>query len=241
MLAFKSAQLSLAVSSTCCGGCSGPAQAPGAAGTMPGWRRQSWRWRWRGQSRLQVGMVLASVQVMLLPAFQGHTSTCCTSGRAAGACCLLTCSAAGHEYHLHTAMPHCSTCLQLLGCSRHALMPAAKGMPISRSHVDAPWRHVQLVTIAALAGSIDTVGTTGRVALVPNLVNSVPRQATLEIDVRDTDGARRDRVVAAIRSAVEAIAKGRGVQHSSELVNQDPPATCSDQVLPTPCPEETLS
>ena len=68
-------------------------------------------------------------------------------------------------------------------------------------------------------------------SLSPNLVNSVPRQAIMEIDVRDIDEARRDKVVARISSAVKTIAKRRDVQHSSELINQDPPATCGAQVL----------
>ena len=84
---------------------------------------------------------------------------------------------------------------------------------------------------ARATGSPDTVGTAGRVSLQPNLVNSVPRQAVLEIDVRDVDGARRDAVVARVTAAVDAIGRRRGVNASWEMVNQDPPATCSDQVL----------
>ena len=48
------------------------------------------------------------------------------------------------------------------------------------------------------AGAVDTVGTTGLVELQPNAVNSVPREAKLEIDVRDIDGQRRDVVVAEV-------------------------------------------
>lgn len=79
-------------------------------------------------------------------------------------------------------------------------------------------------------GVIDTVATTGLVQLEPNAVNSVPREALLEIDVRDTDGARRDRVLKEIREAIVEIATRRKVRHSVEVINQDPPATCGDKV-----------
>ncbi len=80
------------------------------------------------------------------------------------------------------------------------------------------------------AGAPDTVGTTGRWDLSPNTVNSVPRDATLEIDVRDIDGPRRDKVVAAITAAAAAIAKRRNVRHEVAMVNQDDPATCGSEV-----------
>ncbi len=46
---------------------------------------------------------------------------------------------------------------------------------------------------------VDAVGTTGLFEISPNAVNSVPRGARLEIDVRDIDGARRDATVASIK------------------------------------------
>ena len=80
------------------------------------------------------------------------------------------------------------------------------------------------------AGSIDTVGTAGFFEIRPNTVNSVPREAKLEIDIRDTDAKRRDEVVAAVIQSAKDIAERRGVEHSVEMINQDPPATCSEQV-----------
>ena len=74
------------------------------------------------------------------------------------------------------------------------------------------------------------MGTTGRLELSPNAVNSVPRGATLEIDVRDIDGERRDATVASIVKEAAAIAKRRKVKHTVSVINQDPPATCSDEV-----------
>ncbi|CAI5523096.1 unnamed protein product, partial [Closterium sp. Naga37s-1] len=77
----------------------------------------------------------------------------------------------------------------------------------------------------------DTVGTTGHLMLQPNAVNSVPRHAHLEIDIRDIDEARRDGVVSKVMAAVRSIAAGRKVKvERMELVNADPPAQCSSMV-----------
>ena len=80
------------------------------------------------------------------------------------------------------------------------------------------------------AGTIDTVATTGLFEIKPNTVNSVPREAKLEIDIRDIDKARRDRIVAQVLSKVKEIAKVRGVESTVDIINQDPPASCSEQV-----------
>lgn len=87
---------------------------------------------------------------------------------------------------------------------------------------------VEKATLAT--GAVDTVGTTGRVVLEPNAVNSVPRVATLEIDVRDIDRTRRDGVLAEIEAAAEEIAKRRNVALEIETISRDPPATCGQEV-----------
>ena len=43
-------------------------------------------------------------------------------------------------------------------------------------------------------------------------VSAVPREASLEIDIRDIDGPRRDGVVAAVKAAAEEIAERRKVR-----------------------------
>ncbi|KAL4419542.1 hypothetical protein ABPG77_006873 [Micractinium sp. CCAP 211/92] len=80
-------------------------------------------------------------------------------------------------------------------------------------------------------GAIDTVATVGHWDVSPKAVNSVPREALLEIDVRDIDGPRRDAVVAAIRERAARIAAQRKVRHSVDVINQDPPATCGADVV----------
>lgn len=79
-------------------------------------------------------------------------------------------------------------------------------------------------------GAPDTVGTAGVFEVSPNAVNSVPREARLGIDVRDIDGARRDGVVASILESAAAIAEKRRVRFSSQLINQDPPASCDERI-----------
>ena len=46
--------------------------------------------------------------------------------------------------------------------------------------------------------AIDAVGTTGFVQLGPNAMNSVPRDAKLEIDIRDINAGRRDATVKSV-------------------------------------------
>lgn len=82
------------------------------------------------------------------------------------------------------------------------------------------------------SGSVDTVGTTGVLEIHPGAVNSIPREARLEIDVRDIDEARRDKVVAGIRASAETIAKKRNVRITNfEIVNQDPPAQSEEKIV----------
>jgi ureidoglycolate amidohydrolase len=48
--------------------------------------------------------------------------------------------------------------------------------------------------------------------------------------VRDIDGQRRDGVVAAILASAEAIAHKRRVRLSTQMINQDPPASCDARI-----------
>jgi N-carbamoyl-L-amino-acid hydrolase len=78
---------------------------------------------------------------------------------------------------------------------------------------------------AALAsGSPDTVATTGKWEIFPNAINSVPCEAMLEIDLRDTCLETRQRALELMRSASEEIASRRGVKIAWEEINADPPA-----------------
>ncbi|MGA3011931.1 MAG: M20 family metallo-hydrolase [Terracidiphilus sp.] len=84
---------------------------------------------------------------------------------------------------------------------------------------------------AKSTGVIDTVGTVGVCEVFPGAVNSIPSLVRLETDIRDTDGARRDRVIDALHIACTDIGSRRGVTVTTELVNADPPATCDQAIL----------
>jgi ureidoglycolate amidohydrolase len=53
----------------------------------------------------------------------------------------------------------------------------------------------------------------------------------MEIDVRDTDEARRDAVLKKIEAVFEQVARRRGVSVEMQLVNADPPAHCAPYVV----------
>eukprot|EP00199_Chlamydomonas_sp_CCMP681_P000954 CAMPEP_0119102132 /NCGR_PEP_ID=MMETSP1180-20130426/986_1 /TAXON_ID=3052 ORGANISM="Chlamydomonas cf sp, Strain CCMP681" /NCGR_SAMPLE_ID=MMETSP1180 /ASSEMBLY_ACC=CAM_ASM_000741 /LENGTH=450 /DNA_ID=CAMNT_0007086367 /DNA_START=50 /DNA_END=1402 /DNA_ORIENTATION=+ len=80
-------------------------------------------------------------------------------------------------------------------------------------------------------GAADTVGTTGVFEVKPGASNSVPREARLGIDVRDTDGPRRDHVVKQIVDLAHEVAARRKVRVEVIMVNQDPPATCASEIV----------
>jgi ureidoglycolate amidohydrolase len=49
-------------------------------------------------------------------------------------------------------------------------------------------------------------------------------------DVRDIDGERRDGVVSSILESAQSIAKKRKVRLETQMINQDPPASCDDRI-----------
>jgi ureidoglycolate amidohydrolase len=85
---------------------------------------------------------------------------------------------------------------------------------------------IEVEKLARQLGTSDTVATTGYVKVHPCAINSIPSQCDLEIDVRDVDAARRDKVLHAVEHAANEIAKQRDVDVQLELINSDPPASC---------------
>jgi N-carbamoyl-L-amino-acid hydrolase len=79
--------------------------------------------------------------------------------------------------------------------------------------------------------ALDTVGTVGVCDVFPGAVNSVPSRVRLEVDVRDTDLARRDGVLARIGQACAELSARRGVTVRTEVVNRDQPARCDAGVV----------
>jgi N-carbamoyl-L-amino-acid hydrolase len=95
------------------------------------------------------------------------------------------------------------------------LMPDRKDAFLAAAEISLAVERSVLAT-----GSVDTVGTVGVCDVFPGAVNSIPSRARIEVDVRDIDEARRDSVLAKIRSACEEIG-----------VNADPPAQCASSVV----------
>jgi N-carbamoyl-L-amino-acid hydrolase len=84
---------------------------------------------------------------------------------------------------------------------------------------------------AKSTGSIDSVATVGVCNVFPGAVNSVPSRTVVEIDVRDTDLARRDAMLEKIRGTYEAISAKRKVRILETPVNADAPAQSSPFVV----------
>jgi N-carbamoyl-L-amino-acid hydrolase len=83
----------------------------------------------------------------------------------------------------------------------------------------------------AASGMSDTVATVGTCAVFPGAVNSVPSRVVLQLDIRDTDPARRESVMQAVRADYAEIALRRGVTIDEELVNADAPAQSSSHIV----------
>lgn len=64
----------------------------------------------------------------------------------------------------------------------------------------------------------------------PNIYNAVPRSVLLDIDIRDSDKARRDGVIKATLDAAEEIAQKRKCGHTKELKFEYPVATSDEKV-----------
>jgi N-carbamoyl-L-amino-acid hydrolase len=105
-------------------------------------------------------------------------------------------------------------------------------MPARRDALTAASDIILAVESAAKStGAIDTVATVGVCEVFPGAVNSVPSRVKLEVDVRDIDASRRDRVLTQIQSACNQTAAQRSVRITTEIINSDPPATCDEAIL----------
>jgi N-carbamoyl-L-amino-acid hydrolase len=83
---------------------------------------------------------------------------------------------------------------------------------------------------ARSSGASDTVTTVGMCEVFPGAVNSVPSRVRMTLDARDTDLARRDRVLTNIQNEARSVSDTRKVSARFEIVNADAPATCSPKV-----------
>ena len=91
---------------------------------------------------------------------------------------------------------------------------------------------------------VDSVATVGTLAVHPGAVNSVPSRVTLTLDIRDTDVARRDSIMAALRTDIRDIESRRHVTISELQINADVPAISDPHILATleaVCQSESIS
>jgi N-carbamoyl-L-amino-acid hydrolase len=112
--------------------------------------------------------------------------------------------------------------VRITGEGGHAgavLMPGRRDASLAASELA-----IAVEKAAHESGSPDTVATTGKWEIFPNAINSVPCEAMLEIDLRDTCLETRDRALVLMRSASDEIAARRGVKIVWEEINADPPA-----------------
>lgn len=81
------------------------------------------------------------------------------------------------------------------------------------------------------SGSPDTVGTTGVFQQWPNAINSIPAEALLEIDMRDTRLDTRVQAWTRVEADIAAICRRRGVRWTLDTINENPPATCAPALV----------
>ncbi|NYF88787.1 M20 family metallo-hydrolase [Tunturiibacter empetritectus] len=79
--------------------------------------------------------------------------------------------------------------------------------------------------------TIDTVATVGTCDVYPGAVNSVPSRVILQLDIRDTDPARRESVMQAVRRDIEELRQRRSVIITEQLINADAPAQSSPHIV----------
>ncbi len=85
--------------------------------------------------------------------------------------------------------------------------------------------------IAKESTSPDTVATTGILDIKPRAVNSIPKEAYLEIDLRDTNLEVRDKALEDLKNEIDAICKRRNIDNTVELINKDSPAICETKLI----------
>ena len=90
---------------------------------------------------------------------------------------------------------------------------------------------VKIEALAQRSGSTDTVATVGICEVYPGAINSIPSRVRLGVDLRDTDGKRRNGVLRLVEKAAQEIAQQRRLQITTQVLNADEPATSSPEVL----------
>ena len=119
--------------------------------------------------------------------------------------------------------------LRLEGAGGHA---GGVLMPDRRDALNGACEIALVIEKAAKeSGSPDTVATTGVLKVEPNAINSIPFRVLMEVDLRDTDLAARERVLARVRLEAASICERRKLTFTFEEINADPPAIASTELV----------
>jgi ureidoglycolate amidohydrolase len=121
--------------------------------------------------------------------------------------------------------------IELTGSGGHAgatLMPGRRDALLAGAEIA-----LAVENIVMGSGSPNTVGTTGVFRIQPGAVNSVPCQAHLEIDLRDTEVATRDASLEKIEDKVKEICRRRKITAKMARLHVDPPALCDPTLVKT--------
>lgn len=119
--------------------------------------------------------------------------------------------------------------VKLIGEGGHAgavLMPIRKDAGVAGAEI-----MLAVERIARESASEDTVATTGIFDILPRAVNSIPKEAYLEIDLRDTNIETRNKALSDLQNEIAEICKRRNIQYTIEMVNCDPPAICNEKIV----------
>lgn len=101
----------------------------------------------------------------------------------------------------------------------------------------------RIESLAKNTGSTDTVATVGICEVHPGAINSIPSRVRLGVDLRDTDGERRDEVLRGTMAAVREIAQMRKLQIETRMLNADEPAISAPEIvaiIERACEQESL-
>jgi hydantoinase/carbamoylase family amidase len=119
--------------------------------------------------------------------------------------------------------------LTFTGAATHA---GATPMGLRRDALVGAAETVLAVEAAARASaSATTVGTVGVVRALPGAINVVPGEASVDVDVRDSDEAAREAVVGEIVAAARAIGARRTLDVGVDDIVVDTPVNCDPAVV----------
>jgi N-carbamoyl-L-amino-acid hydrolase len=106
------------------------------------------------------------------------------------------------------------------------LMPDRRDAFLASAEIALAAEHAARAT-----GALDTVATSGVCEVFPGAINSIPSLVRMTLDIRDTDEARRDRVLDQVKQAIVETEARRGVRVETEVISVDAPAACDAGIV----------